>query len=419
MASKANKVLVVDDSLVINKILTESITTDLHLDVVSVFDMTGAIKAISDHPDQFFVAILDLNLPDAPDGQIVQAMVTLGIRPIILTATLSDDLHDEMMSKPIIDYVIKRNLSEMQYVIDLVQRLYENYERHILIVDDSRLSRKLLRSLLERHNFSVTEATTPEQGLSILASAKQRFDLIVVDYNMPSMPGYEFIAKVRSEHSRHELAIIGISAVGSGTVSVQMLKSGANDFISRPFMHEEFYCRVNQNIDAINSYRRLQEQAFNDQLTGLYNRRYLSETGNSLFENAKRNNLTMGVAVADIDNFARVNEQFGHNVGDHAIKHVSSLMCKHFREGDTVARIGGEVFCLIFLNVDEGSAPDVLERLRSCIESIPLVVDNQRIPLTVSIGYTLALGESFEAMVKRAEELLGTAKATGKNRVQG
>lgn len=419
MAQKPNKVLVVDDSLVINKILTESITTDLHLDVVSVFDMTGAIKAISDHPEQFFVAILDLNLPDAPDGQIVQAMVTLGIRPIIITATLSDDLHDEMMSKPIIDYVIKRNLSEMQYVIDLVQRLYENFDRHILVVDDSRLSRKLIRSLLERHNFSVTEANTPESGLEILKKQDIRFDLMVVDYNMPTMSGFEFISKVRSEYTRQDLAIMGISGVGSGSVSVQMLKAGANDFISRPFLHEEFYCRVNQNIDAINNFRRLKEQAFKDQLTGLYNRRYLFETGHSLHENARRENLTIGVAMVDIDRFKSINEQYGHNVGDEVIKHVAKLMRKHFREGDMVARVGGETFCLIFFNLGRDNVGHVMERLRACIESIPLPYKGEGIKSTISVGYSLDLDASFEAMANRALEKLHQAKSAGRNRVVG
>ena len=418
MAHKPNKVLVVDDSLVINKILTESINNDLHLDVVSAFDMKGAIKAIAENPEQFFAAVLDLNLPDAADGQIVQAMITLGLRPIILTATMSDDLHDEMMSKPIVDYVIKRNLTEMQYVIDLVGRLYDNFDRNILIVDDSRVSRNLIRSLLERHNYSVVDVATVEEGFEQLSNGP-KFDLIIVDYNMPTMPGFEFISKVRSDFQRQELAVIGISTVGSGTVSVQMLKAGANDFISRPFMHEEFYCRVNQNIDAISSFRRLNEQAFSDSLTGLYNRRYMFEAGRKLYENAKRDNLTIAVAMLDIDYFKKLNEEHGHKVGDLALKHLAELFKKHFREADIIARLGGEEFCIMCLNVDEGSVVQIFERFRNRVMATPMRANGRTIAFTVSIGFTLDLSSTFEAMVGIADHQLYQAKNQGRNQVKG
>lgn len=418
MVKKPNKVLVVDDSLVINKMLTECIQSDLHLDVVSVFNVTSAIEAISTHPDEFFVAILDLNLPDAPDGQVVQAMVTLDIRPIILTATLSDDLHDEMMSKPIVDYVIKRNLSEMQYVIDLVGRLYENFERNILIVDDSRTQRKLLRSLLERHNYAVFEADCATKGQEYLDSGTV-FDLMIVDYNMPDLSGFEFITKVRSDYSRQDLAIIGISAIGSGTVSVQMLKAGANDFFSRPFMHEEFYCRVNQNIDAISSFRKLKDQAFNDYLTGLYNRRYLFETGGRLYDNANRQHLTMCLALIDIDYFKQFNKEHGHHAGDEMLRHMADILRKHFRDGDVIARMSNEEFCVLCLNVDEQSAFALFERLRARIMSTPLTVGAKSLCPTVSIGFTLDLCESFEDMIYLAEQNAYQAKNQGRDKVFG
>lgn len=416
MVEKATKVLVVDDSPVINQLLSENIKSQLHLDVVSAYTMKEAIAAVSLNPNQFFVAILDLTLPDAPHGEVVDALLTLGIRPIILTANMSDDLHDEMMAKAIIDYVVKRNLGEMQYVIDQVQRLYENFDRRILIVDDSRLSRKLLRSLLERHNFTVEEAIHPEEGLKLLKNNPD-FHLLITDYNMPKMTGAEFIAKVRCTFSRQELAILGVSTVGGGRVSVQMLKAGANDFITRPFMYEEFYCRVNQNIDGIASYQMLKNQAFRDFLTDLYNRRYMFETGNRLYENVKRENITIATAMIDIDYFKKVNDTFGHSVGDDMLKHVSKIFTKHFRDGDIIARIGGEEFCALCINVNEDSAAILFERLRYRVMATPLQVNGLSVSVTVSIGYTLDLNDSFEGMVNKADELLYKAKNAGRNRV--
>ena len=416
MSEKATKVLVVDDSQVINKILTENITSQLHLDVVSAYTMNEAIEAIGRYPNQFFVAVLDLNLPDAPHGEVVQALVTLGIRPIILTASMSDDLHDEMMSRPIIDYVVKRNLSEMQYVIDQIKRLYDNFERRVLIVDDSRLSRQLLRSLLERHNYSVDEAKGPDEGYEMLTSDAS-YSLLITDYNMGDTSGAEFIVKVRAEFTRHELSIIGVSGIGSGRVSVQMLKAGANDFITRPFMHEEFYCRVNQNIDAVASYQELKNQAFKDHLTGLYNRRYLFETSVSLYENAKRQNLSVAVAMMDVDSLKRINEEYGHKVGDMALQHLAKLFRRHFRDGDIIARMGGEEFGILCVNLDPDAAHNVFERFRLRVEATPLLYNNESVPFTISIGYTLDLNNSFEAMVAEADKQRYKAKTMGRNRV--
>ncbi len=413
---RPNKVLVVDDSRVINSILTENISSQLHLDVVSAFSMEEAMNAIIGHRKDFFVAILDLNLPDAPHGEIVQAMLTLGIRPIILTGNTSDDLHDEMMELPIVDYVVKRNLNEMQYVIDLVQRLYDNFDRHVLVVDDSKSSRKLIRTLLERHNFNVEEAVDGLEGLDKLNS-HQGYSLIITDYNMPNLNGVGFIGKAREKYSRNDVAIIGISGVGTGSVSVRMLKAGANDFINRPFLHEEFYCRVNQNIDFIYSYKKLREQAFRDFLTNLYNRRFLFETGAGLFENARRQNISLAVAMIDIDNFKKVNDVHGHKVGDMMLQHVAVVINRLFRDADIVARVGGEEFCALCVNISEEDATNLFERLRKTVMGSPLKVGELTIEVTISVGFTVELTESFNTMMAIADGLLYQAKRQGRNQV--
>jgi len=259
MTNPPSKVIVIEDSRSINELLSKSIPDQLGIEVDSVDTLRKAIQLISSQPASYFTAIVDLNLPDAPNGEVVDALISFGIRPIILTASHSDDIHDEMLEKPIIDYVIKRNLNEIQYVIDLVKRLRDNFDRKVLVVDDSKTSRLLIRSLLERHYLNVDTASTGTEALDLLDKNKD-YDLVITDFNMPEMNGPELITKIRNTYSRNELPIIGISSLGSGTVSVQLLKAGANDFISRPFLHEEFYCRVNQNIDAT-SYHNVQKNS--------------------------------------------------------------------------------------------------------------------------------------------------------------
>ena len=169
MTSHGSKVLVVEDSRSINGLLSNSIINQLHIDVISTNSMQQARQILEQQADQFFVAILDLNLPDAPDGEVVDCVLKFGVPPIILTGSMSDNLHDEMMDKPIIDYVIKRNLNEIEYVIALVKRLRDNQSRKALVVDDSRSSRLLLAALLKRHYFEVFTAGDGVDALKVLA----------------------------------------------------------------------------------------------------------------------------------------------------------------------------------------------------------------------------------------------------------
>ncbi len=416
MCLLANKVLIVEDSRAINKMLAHHIATQLHIDVESAASMQEAKQILDAQGDQFFVAILDLNLPDAPNGEIVDVVLDLGIPPIILTGSICDDLHDEMLEKPIVDYVVKRNLNEIEYVIETVQRLRENMGRKVLVVDDSKSSRRLLSSLLQRHYLNVLEACDGVEALDVLAEHDDII-LMVTDYNMPRMDGMELITKAREKWSRHELAIIGISTSGSGTVSVKLLKSGANDFITRPFLHEEFYCRINQNIDAVASYCMLRDAADRDFLTGLFNRKYLFNTGNKLFQNAQRKNITLTAVMIDIDFFKKINDTYGHHVGDMALKHVASIFNQQLREADVIARFGGEEFCLLCVNVNDADAEMLFTRFRKAIADNPLVMNSLIVPMTVSIGYSMELTDSLDHMIKDADTALYDAKEGGRNRV--
>ncbi len=418
MKPQGTKVLIVEDSRSISGLLSSSITK-LNLDVILASSMAEAEHYLEQQGSEFFVALLDLNLPDAPDGEVVECVLAYGIPPIILTGSLSDNLHDEMTEKPIIDYVVKRNINEIEYVIDMVRRLRDNRLCKALVVDDSKSSRLMLRSLLERHYFNVLEASDGVEALATL-DVHNDIQLIIVDYNMPNMDGIELTAKVRSQYSRNEIAIIGISASGGGTTTVKFLKAGANDFITRPFLHEELYCRINQNIDAIRSFEHLKNAANKDFLTGLHNRKYLFDAGSKLFENACRENISLMAAMIDIDHFKEINDNHGHQVGDRALQHIASKLKQLLRGTDIIARVGGEEFCLLCVNAGSGatSERDLLANLCDVVQYSPLDVnDFLSITLTISIGYTTEIPDTLEEMVNNADAALYRAKQSGRNKV--
>jgi len=416
MSSYPKKVLIVEDSRAIRELLVHTFEEE-HIDVIATSSMAEAKKAIETETEKFFLAILDLNLPDAPDGEIVDYIIGQSIPPIILTGSLSDDIHDTMIDKPIIDYIVKRNINEFQYVSELVKRLYHNDDRKILVVDDSRSSRMHIRTLLELHGLDVYEACDGVDALAVLEDHPDTM-LVITDYNMPKMDGLNLISKIREKHSRHELSIIGVSSQGSGTVSIKLLKSGANDFISRPFLNEEFYCRVNQNIDAIENYRFMLNAATCDFLTGLNNRKYLYDAGEKLFNNAKRDHISLTVAMIDIDFFKKINDTYSHHVGDLALKHISAILKQQLRDGDIVARMGGEEFCLVCVNLDPSHTLQTFDRVRNSIQNQPLILDDgTEINITTSIGYFEGKSDSLESMINNADHALYEAKQTGRNRV--
>ena len=416
MTIHSKKVLVVEDSRAINELLTYTLRHQYEIEVESATSLEETRQILEDRKDDFFLATLDLNLPDAPNGEVVDYVLSMGIPPIVLTGSLCDETHNMMFSKPILDYVVKRNMNEIQYVTESIARLRNNIDRKVLIVDDSASSRQHLTSLLELHFLNVITASDGVEGLAQLEKHPDTI-LVITDYNMPNMDGMELISRIREKHSRHELAVLGISSQDSGSLSAKLLKSGANDFIRRPFIHEELYCRINHSIDAVESYLQLQSAATRDFLTGLFNRKYVFESGYKLFRNAQRSNVTLATAILDIDYFKKINDTYGHHIGDLALKHISDILTHEFRDTDIVARMGGEEFCVLCLNLDAANAEKLLERVRDAIERSPLVVDDITVPITTSIGYCMELPASIEEMINHADTALYQAKESGRNRV--
>ena len=163
---------------------------------------------------------------------------------------------------------------------------------------------------------------------------------------------------------------------------------------------------------------RIRDMANRDFLTNLYNRRYFFDIGSSLYENAKRGNISISVAMFDIDHFKRVNDTHGHAAGDFVLKSISDILFKNMRRADLLARFGGEEFC-IMLHCTGGDDPyTVIDKLRLLVEQHEFIYDQRKIDVTISAGLTGALENSLEDMIKRADEMLYRAKQLGRDRTE-
>ena len=410
------QILIVEDSKLFGSVLKNEIETELQLQVTWAKTYGETEELINGKPAQFFISLLDLNLPDAPDGEVVDLVLQHDIPAIVFTGDLTSKVRERIWAKNVIDYILKEGTQSIDYIISLIRRIHKNKTIKVLVVDDTKFYRKVIYELLEIHQYTVLQARNGVEAMQVLKSNPD-IAMVLTDYNMPNMDGFELTKTIRSKYRRDEMSIIGLSDQANSFLSAQFIKYGANDFINKPFLNEEFYCRVSQAIEAIEHVNQIKDLSNKDFLTGLYNRRYFFEAGGNLFASAQRKHITISVALLDIDFFKKINDTSGHDAGDLVLQHLSALLQKRFRDTDIVARIGGEEFCILLVNEKREYTYEIFDTLRNAIEASETVVDGKRIQFTISIGVCTNIADSLEEMIKQADLLLYQAKESGRNKV--
>lgn len=250
MNSSANAVLIIEDSPVQAKIIRKQIEALTQFDCVCVHSLQEAEQMLDARQDSFFLAIVDLNLPDAPNGEAADLCLSRKLTTLVLTATFNEELRSSFIERRVADYFFKGSVDDIEPLINSVERIYKNKGVEVMVVDDSKTQRSIIRRLLEVQHFTVVEA---EHGLDAMKKLEEHphVRMVITDFQMPHMDGLELVRQIRGKYRMHELAIIGVSSAGSGPLTAQFLKNGANDFLTKPFEVEEFYWRVNQNIETL------------------------------------------------------------------------------------------------------------------------------------------------------------------------
>ncbi|QSX39508.1 response regulator [Shewanella cyperi] len=265
------RILIIEDSNVLARVL-QFMLKKQHDCIIDIAPDLATAKTLFEIND-YFVAITDLRLPDAENGESVELVLGNGIPCIVLTGSLDHKQRQRLLQMGIVDYVYKENKFSYEYVVKLVSTLQRNIDTKVLVVDDSIVSRKILKNLLKQQLFDVVDVDSGEKALTLLQDLSG-IRLLITDYNMPGMDGFELILRVREKFSREELAIIGLSNEGNESLTARFIKNGANDFLQKPVVHEEFLCRVNNTLDSLDMIKKLWELANLDYLTGIFNRRY-------------------------------------------------------------------------------------------------------------------------------------------------
>ena len=411
----AKRILIVDDSTTVGLVVKTAVHTAVNMPVDLAKSLAACAQLITDHPDEYQIAVVDLHLPDAPNGEAVDMVLDCGIATIVLTGSLDNETHERISAKPIVDYVTKQSPGSIAIVQKSVAHTLRNMKCKVLVVEPDPVYRAYLKNILQIQRLEVIEADSAIEGLTEM-ELRNDINIVLTAYEMPTMDGVDFCMKLRTNFPSTRLAVIGITTSSNDFSGVRFFKAGADDIIHKPFIVEELVSRINTRLDYLDSLRIIHEQANRDYLTKLFNRRYLFEIGNPLFSSAQRKSLQIAIAMIDIDHFKRINDTHGHDVGDMAIVAVAQTIAKSFRNTDIVARMGGEEFCVVVVNDD---APvETMNRIRQQIErlSIPLN-DKESIHLTVSIGISTTLCATMDEMINKADEALYKAKQGGRNQV--
>lgn len=404
-----NKILIVEDSLPIIQLHTYLVKKAGYEPVVA--ETLDELKNLDTDLSEIFCAIIDYSLPDAPDGEAIPYLLDKGVPGIVMTGMLDDNIRDKMLKLPIIDYITKESKQAYNYLHNLILRLQKNTQVKVLVVDDSSSARMYLRHLLERHNYQVLTATCGSDALTVLEKNTD-VKLIISDKEMPNMDGLELCNEIRANYTKDEISIIGVSGADNPSLTAKFIKNGANDFLKKPFCPEEFYCRVQQNIEYIESIETITRQANTDYLTKLYNRRFYFESLSPLVKSGEEQTL----AMMDIDFFKSINDNYGHEVGDVVLKSVSGLLTSHFEE-HLIARLGGEEFSVHFGTMALSDAEDKLNAFRQELAETTITSGRHKVNCTISIGLSRGQFPTLDQLINNADELLYQAKESGRNQV--
>lgn len=376
---------------------------------------------------KYDLIITDIFISDS-EGDIIEELVNGGHHVIVMTSDESEERRSEILNFSIVDYVLKHDIKTLvRYLTKTIERLNANRNTVIGICDDSRFARALMAQLIRSQNLGYIEFGNGQEVVDCMSENKNRIDILLLDYEMPKLNGLETVQRIRHRYLIDELPVIALSASDKPSLVVQFLKSGASDYLHKPFGNEEFLTRLNLTLDHLYTNREnirlveeLKKNASHDFLTQLYNRTYFFSQIKHIIANALHKETSYGILMIDIDYFKKVNDTYGHNAGDKAIVHIASLLKFEARASDYCFRWGGEEFLVLIPSATAEELLEFGERFRNVVEKSNVYVEesNHVFQITISVGGAVGLEPDVTRLMIEADEMLYEAKASGRNCVK-
>jgi two-component system cell cycle response regulator len=446
------RILVVDDIDANVRLLAAKLEAEYY-DVLTAFDGATALAiAASEAPD---IVLLDVMMPGMDGFAVCRRLkddpLTRHIPVVLVTALDSrgDKITgleagaDEFLTKPIDDILLfarVRSLTRLKMAIDELRQREASGRRlgviggasgrlggtggRVLVVDDNPRQLQRVMAELSVEHRPVAEID-PENAL---LTAKGPVDVVLVNAAARNFDGLRLAASLRSDERTRHVPVLAILDADDRKRLVKALEIGVNDVLTRPIDPQEMAARVRTQIKRKRYTDFLRqnldyslELAVTDELTGLNNRRFMEGQIIALVERAAAGGEPVSALMIDIDHFKKINDTYGHDVGDEVLREFAARLASNVRAIDLPCRYGGEEFTVIMPGASIEAAEKVAERIRLHVAGAPFRVaaGSELLNVTISIGVAASMGEhdSPEALIKRADEAVYEAKAGGRNRV--
>lgn len=295
----------------------------------------------------------------------------------------------------------------------------------ILIADDESISRRMLHALLEKWGYEVIAAEDGDSAWAKLR-APDAPRMALLDWMMPGQNGVDVCRALRKERPEPYTYILLLTAKDSKDGVVEGLESGADDYLTKPFNPQELRARIRVGLrlleledNLVQAREAMRFKATHDPLTGIWNRGAILEALEKEVWRSRREGLSLGLLIADVDHFKSVNDTYGHPVGDAVLREATRRLATDVRPYDAVGRYGGEEFLILLPGCNGDETRGKAERLREIVGGPPIVTSAGDLKITMSVG-AVATGDwphdGSNQLLQMADSALYRAKREGRNR---
>lgn len=370
--------------------------------------------------------IMGLELDDIDGESLVESLYNskYSMTPIVVLTSYDNlDIRKKLFQLGVVDYQIKKNFNSNRlktYIesIQLNEELLETMKSlKVAVLDDSVLTIRVIQNIFELNGIQNVDYF---YEASALLESDLDYDIYVIDLVLPETTGEALIGELKEANK--DSIIIMISSTSNYKTISHTLNSGADDFVVKPFDANTFLVRIKHHIkqhlllkELESSNEKLLKLSITDGLTDVYNHKYIVSRLEEECSRAERYDEDLAVVLFDLDNFKKVNDTHGHQVGDIVLMEVAKTIKKVLRESDLVGRYGGEEFLIILPNTNREEAYHVADKIRKEIEALTFKIENFKI--TISGGVSMYTHFDFSQMIREADIRLLEAKKQGKNKI--
>ena len=443
------RILIVDDVPVNLRLLGARLAAEYY----EVVTATSGAEALAICANQAIdIVLLDVMMPDMDGFEVcrrLKANLATAHLPVVMITALDEAADrrrgleagaDDFLTKPVRDlplFARIRSLARLKLTTDELHRRAATaldmmdegggLDQHVAparvacFCADPAMARRLIAHLQRR--FVLDGTDSPDAFMALAAGP---VDAVLIDMEAGGVDTLRLLSRLRSDASTRLLPILAIVAAEDDARAARALELGASDYVARPVDRSELRLRLGTMVRRRSYEERLRqsiertlELAVSDGLTGLHNRRFLDTHLERALVDSRRTGETVGLMMADIDHFKRINDGWGHAAGDGVLKDFAKRLASCLRASDLGCRFGGEEFAVLMPGVDAAAAMAVADRVRRSVADRPFDVAGETLAITVSLGIAIfdPTWDDAAGFMKRADAALYDAKRGGRNRV--